>query len=97
MALTFKSCIFHRHKLLIMLETSNIFDIPGNGELDFGEFCDLMSRNKKDVTSHKAIEEAFKVFDKDGKGILLLSIFTCDNKMALLYKDRLTTFIYDFR
>ncbi|XP_052769116.1 calmodulin-A-like isoform X2 [Mya arenaria] len=43
-------------------------DKDGNQELDFEEFCELMSKTKKDVTSYKAIEEAFKVFDKDGKG-----------------------------
>ena len=49
--------------------------IAGNNELDFDEFCDLMSRHKKDVTSYKAIEEAFKVFDKDGKGELTISTY----------------------
>jgi len=44
------------------------FCLAGNQELDFEEFCELMSKNKKDVTSYKAIEEAFKVFDKEGKG-----------------------------
>ncbi|KAH3844321.1 calmodulin-A-like [Dreissena polymorpha] len=43
-------------------------DKDGNEELDFDEFCELMSKTKKDVTSYKAIEEAFKVFDKEGKG-----------------------------
>ncbi|WAR19961.1 CALM-like protein [Mya arenaria] len=43
-------------------------EVQGNQELDFEEFCELMSKTKKDVTSYKAIEEAFKVFDKDGKG-----------------------------
>ena len=47
-----------------------LYYTSGNGELDFEEFCDLMSRNKKDVTSHKAIAEAFKVFDKEGNGKL---------------------------
>ncbi|KAL4237814.1 Calmodulin [Mactra antiquata] len=43
-------------------------DEDGSGELEFDEFVELMQRNKKDVNSHKAIEEAFKVFDKEGKG-----------------------------
>ncbi|KAH3844309.1 hypothetical protein DPMN_086567 [Dreissena polymorpha] len=53
----------------------------GNQELDFDEFCELMSKTKKDVTSYKAIEEAFKVFDKEGKGRLsitfVLLAFSC--------------------
>jgi len=36
--------------------------------LDFDEFCELMTKHKKDGTSFKAIEEAFKVFDKGGVG-----------------------------
>ena len=42
--------------------------LPGNGELDFEEFIEFMCRTKKAETSYDAIREAFKVFDKEGKG-----------------------------
>lgn len=43
-------------------------DVDGNGELDFEEFIEFMCRTKKVETSYDAIREAFKVFDKEGKG-----------------------------
>ena len=45
-----------------------LFYILGNGELDFEEFIEFMCRTKKVETSYDAIREAFKVFDKEGKG-----------------------------
>ena len=48
----------------------NEVDADGNGTIDFPEFLTLMVRKMKDTDSEEAIEEAFKVFDKDGNGFV---------------------------
>lgn len=43
-------------------------DKDGDGELDFSEFMDLMSRN--DASPHEQHQYAFKCFDQDGDGYI---------------------------
>jgi len=38
--------------------------------VDFPTFQSVMKKHKKDVDAEKELEEAFKVFDKDGKGVV---------------------------
>lgn len=40
----------------------------GNGIIDFQEFLTMMAKKMKDTDSEEEIREAFRVFDKDGKG-----------------------------
>jgi calmodulin len=42
----------------------------GNGTIDFPEFLTMMARKMKEADSHEEIREAFKVFDKDGNGLI---------------------------
>ena len=42
----------------------------GNGTIDFAEFLTMMSRKMKDTDSEEEIREAFRVFDKDGNGLI---------------------------
>ncbi|KAG4305566.1 hypothetical protein PORY_001122 [Pneumocystis oryctolagi] len=39
-------------------------------EADFPEFLTMMARKMKDTDSEEEIREAFKVFDKDGNGVI---------------------------
>ena len=48
----------------------NEVDADGNGTVDFPEFLTLMSRKMKDTDSEEDIVEAFRVFDRDGKGVI---------------------------
>ena len=48
----------------------NEVDADGNGTVDFPEFLTLMSRRMKDTDSEEDIVEAFRVFDRDGKGVI---------------------------
>ncbi|ORX67726.1 calmodulin mutant SYNCAM43 [Basidiobolus meristosporus CBS 931.73] len=48
-------------------------DADGNGQIDFNEFLNLMSRKLKETDSEAEIKEAFKVFDKDGNGFISAS------------------------
>ena len=43
-------------------------DTDGSGEVDFDEFVDLMARKRGDAQQEEEINEAFKIFDKDGDG-----------------------------
>ncbi|XP_060577950.1 calmodulin-A-like isoform X2 [Ruditapes philippinarum] len=45
-------------------------DADGNGEIDFNEYLEMMANRISDNGSADHIREAFKVFDKDGKGYL---------------------------
>ena len=48
----------------------NEIDCDGNGTIDFPEFLTLFARKMKDTDSEEEILEAFKVFDKDGNGLI---------------------------
>ena len=48
----------------------NEVDIEGNGTIDFKEFLGLMEKKMKEPENEEEIIEAFKVFDKDGNGLI---------------------------
>ena len=50
-------------------------DADGSGEIDFSEFLTMMSSKMKDTISVDEIIDAFKVFDKDGNGLLTVNEF----------------------
>ena len=47
------------------------FIFQGNGTIDFPEFLGMMARKMKNSDSEEEIKEAFRVFDKDGKLLIL--------------------------
>lgn len=48
----------------------NEVDADGNGSIDFPEFLTMMAKKMKDIDSVHEIKEAFRVFDKEGKGYI---------------------------
>jgi calmodulin len=48
----------------------NEVDADGNGTIDFPEFLTLMARKMKDSDTEEELIEAFKVFDRDGNGLI---------------------------
>ncbi|KAK2568964.1 Calmodulin [Acropora cervicornis] len=42
----------------------------GNGEIDFEEFLQMMSKKIKDTDTEEEIRDAFRIFDKDGNGLI---------------------------
>ena len=46
----------------------NEVDVDGNGTIDFLEFLILMAKKMQDCDTELEIREAFRVFDKNGKG-----------------------------
>lgn len=48
----------------------NEVDADGSGTIDFPEFLTLMSRKMKETDSEEEIMEAFRVFDRDGRGFI---------------------------
>ncbi|KAK6049330.1 EF hand [Cooperia oncophora] len=52
----------------------NEVDMDGNGQIEFPEFCVMMKRMMKETDS-EMIREAFRVFDKDGNGVITAQEF----------------------
>jgi len=48
----------------------NEIDIDGSGTIDFNEFLSLMARKGQDQDIEEELVEAFKVFDRDGNGLI---------------------------
>ncbi|XP_019493370.1 PREDICTED: calmodulin-like [Hipposideros armiger] len=48
----------------------NEVDADGNGTIDFPEFLTMMARKMKDTSNIEEIRAAFRVFDKDGNGLI---------------------------
>eukprot|EP01120_Amphizonella_sp_Union-15-10_P013225 TRINITY_DN6114_c0_g1_i1.p1 TRINITY_DN6114_c0_g1~~TRINITY_DN6114_c0_g1_i1.p1 ORF type:complete len:155 (+),score=65.61 TRINITY_DN6114_c0_g1_i1:53-466(+) len=51
-------------------EVEEIKKEAGGALVDFDRFKDLLKRHKKDSNLEKDVRDAWKVFDKDGKGII---------------------------
>ena len=45
-------------------------DADGSGTIDFPEFLKMMANKVKDEASEEEIRETFRVFDKDGNGVI---------------------------
>ena len=45
-------------------------DEDGNGTIDFGEFLEMMARKLNKIDIEAELLEAFKVFDRDGNGLV---------------------------
>jgi calmodulin len=45
-------------------------DVDGNGRIDFEEFVTLMNRRSKETDTEEEVINAFRVFDKDGNGLI---------------------------
>ena len=45
-------------------------DVDGNGVIDFPEFLNLMRRKQVESENPDEMSEAFKVFDRDGDGLI---------------------------
>jgi len=48
----------------------NEVDADGNGTIDFPEFLSLTARKMRDTDTEEELIEAFKVFDRDGNGLI---------------------------
>lgn len=48
----------------------NEVDIDGNETIDFQEFLTMMANKIKDGDQEEELREAFRVFDKDGNGLI---------------------------
>ena len=45
-------------------------DLEGKGEINYEEFISILNRREKDVDSEEELLKAFKVFDKEGNGLI---------------------------
>lgn len=51
-------------------EMINEVDTDGSGKIEFQEFLDLFSKKLKEPDTEEDLIEAFKIFDKDGNGVI---------------------------
>lgn len=62
--------IWSTRSTLMVFDRICLFVLIGNGTIDFPEFLTMMARKMKDTDSEEEIREAFRVFDKDGNGLI---------------------------
>lgn len=48
-------------------------DEDGSGTIDFGEFLEMMAKKLTKINISQELNEAFKVYDKDGNGLISLA------------------------
>lgn len=48
-------------------------DQDGNGEIDFNEFLLMMAKRSKDADTMEQAMEAFRVFDKNNRGVITVN------------------------
>ncbi|XP_012862577.1 calmodulin-alpha-like [Echinops telfairi] len=51
-------------------DMANEVDAEGQGTIDFPGFLTVMARKMKDTDSEEEIRRAFRIFDKDGRGLI---------------------------
>ena len=51
------------------------YDTDGSGQIEFPEFCNMMSAKMGTVNDEDMIRMAFRVLDKDGRGTIKSSAF----------------------
>lgn len=56
--------------ILLLILLLFIYFLTGNGEIDFEEFLQMMSKKIKDTDTEEEIRDAFRIFDKDGNGLI---------------------------
>jgi calmodulin len=61
--------IFSMEKLPVTRRVNEV-DADGNGKIDFPESRSLMARKMKGTDTEEELIEAFKVFDRDGNGLI---------------------------
>ena len=45
-------------------------ELEGNGEINYDEFISILNKREKDVDNEEELLKAFKVFDKEGNGLI---------------------------
>ena len=60
----------------------SIVDKKGDGKIDFEEFVTMMEKRKEEADTEQEIINAFRVFDKDGNGLISKAELT--NIMSIL-------------
>ena len=63
-------CRAHISRAIVVSRRADQVDADGNGTIDFPEFLTLMARKMKDTDTEEELVEAFKVFDRDGNGLI---------------------------
>ena len=51
------------------------YDTDGSGQIEFPEFCNMMSQKMKDNDEEEMVRLAFRALDKDGSGSICTAEF----------------------
>ena len=67
-------------------------DIDESGTIDFGEFLEMMAKRITKIDISKELNDAFKVFDKEGNGLVSLAelrytLTTAENGPKISHDD----------
>jgi len=67
-------------------------DEDGSGTIDFGEFLEMMAKKLTRINIAQELNDAFKVYDKDGNGLVSLAelrytLTTAENGPKISHED----------